>query len=164
MTLIEVVIYVAIFAFVIATIYSIYYDAAKVAKTGNKYLYNLRYTDLAISAIQRDIREAREVVPSRGNFVTGEDTLILKRGTKENYVVYHFDNEQGELEKAVISAEGITYKRAIGAAFREVRFSYDRQPLSAARLITVDLILKKGALKKRVTTSFPFSVALRSKR
>ncbi len=164
MTLIEVIVYVAIFAFVIGAIYSIYYDSAKVAKAGNNYLYNLRYTDLAISIMQRDIREAKEVIPSRGNFVTGQDTLILKKGIKGSYLVYHFDKEREELERSVISAEGTSSERAIGADLRGVRFSYDREPLSDSRLITVELMLKKGALKKRVVTSFPFSVALRSKR
>lgn len=164
MTLIEILVYIAIFTFVIGTIYSIYYDSARVAKAGNNYLYNLRHIDLAISIMQRDIREAKGVVASRGDFVSGENTLILRNRIKGNYIVYHFDRERRKLERVVIPEEGTPYKRPIGTNLQEVRFGYDRSPPSYARLVKVELILRKGALKREKTTSFPFSVALRSQR
>lgn len=163
MTLIEVIVYIAILTFVIATIYSIYYDSTKVAKAGNNYLYNLRYTDPAISTMQRDIREAKGIMAERGDFVTGEGTLVLRNRTDGNYIVYHFDGETRKLERVVILEGGTSYSRTIGANLQEVRFGYDRESPSDSRLINVELILKKGALKKREMTSFPFSVALRSK-
>lgn len=164
MTLIEILVYIAILTFVIGTIYSIYYDSVRVAKAGNSYLYNLRHTDLAISMIQRDIREANEVVASKGDFITGTETLILRNRRKKSYIVYHFDRETRKLERMVILEEETPYSRAIGANLQEVRFGYDREFPSDSRLINVELILRKGAMKKEKVTSFPFSVVLRSQR
>ncbi len=164
MTLIEIIVYLAILALVTGTIYSLYYDLARVAKIGNNYLHNLRHINLAISIIQRDIREAKGVVASKGDFVTGEGTLILRHEIKRDYIVYHFNEETKSLERVVILEGEASYKRIIGANLQEVRFGYDREPPSDSRLVNVELILEKGALKKEMTTSFPFSVALRNQR
>jgi competence protein ComGC len=161
MTLIEILVYITILIFVTGTIFSIYHDSARIARAGNNYLHNLRSTELVISTIQRDIREANRIVSLKGDFVTGKGTLILRNEIKESYIIYHFDEAARKLERVVIAEEGTHYNRVIGANLQEVKFGYDREPPSDSRLINVKLILKEGALKKDRTTSFPFSVALR---
>ena len=162
-SLIEVLVYITILSFVIGTIYSIYYNCFRIAKVGNGYIHTLRYTDLAISTMQRDIRQAKEIISSVGSFVTGNDTLILKSGVGEgSYIIYRFNKEKARIERIFI-VEGIenTHSRAMGVNLQGIRFSYDKESLTQSRLVTVELIFGEGVLKKAKETSFNFSVLLR---
>ncbi len=162
-TLIEALVYIAILSFVIGTIYSIYYNCSRIAKVGNSYIHTLRYTDLAISTMQRDIRQAKEIIPSVGNFVTGRDVLILKSSIGEgSYIIYRFNKEKGRIERVFVP-EGVenTHSRTMGVNLQGIKFSCDKESLTQSRLVTVELIFGEGVLKKAKETSFNFSVLLR---
>ena len=167
-TLIEMLLYIAVLATVSFAIFSIYYKCTHVTRKANDYIEVLHRVRNVSVMMRRDIRSASAIMSSIEDFVSGEETLILKvphprEKRKAYHVIYRFNREEdGGLEKIIVDKRR---KRRVSHlltkdALQEVRFSIDRTKVRP--LVGVDLTLAQGVLKKGSQTIFSFSACLRN--
>ena len=169
-TLIELLVYLAVLVTVSFAIFSIYYKCTHVTRRANDYIEVLHKVMNVSTIMRRDIRSASTIMDSVEDFVSDEETLILKvsypgEEPKAYYVIYRFNREEdGGLEKIII--DNTTNRRVshlLGKdALQEVRFRIDSTKVRP--LVKVDLNLRQGDLKKGSQTIFSFSACLRNTR
>lgn len=167
-TLIELLIYIAVWSAASFAIFSIYHKCTRVTRKASDHIETLHKINKVFVTMEKDIRSASHVLPSVGDFVSDEETLILKvsgRAEREetHYVIYHFNSEgDGSLERIIVDSK---MNRSVSNllardALQQVRFRIDRT--RARPLVGVDLTLEYGTAKGSPWPMFSFSASLRN--
>lgn len=170
LTIIEMLVYIAVWMTVSSFIFSIYYKCTYATRKANKYIEILRKVRQTSVVMEKDIRSASAILPSFEDFISDEETLILQipvlgEDEADYQVIYRFSQEgKKSLERIIIDDP---MKRRVShllakSGLQKVRFSTDQTKVRP--LVEVDLILKQGALKKGRQTIFSFSASLRNTR
>ena len=167
LTLMELIVYLAVWMTVSSLIFSIYYKCIHVTRKANDYIDTLQTIRLISGKIERDIRSASYVLSAIDNFTSGEKTLILEifpiREEIPHYIIYHFDGDEGSNLKRTIIDTANTHNTThlfTEDILEDVKFVIEGE--TARPLITVELTLRKGAFKKASQTIFDFSASLRN--
>ncbi len=123
-TLIEVLVYIAIFAVTINFVFQLYYTGNRMVSRGREYSDALNSVQVFLNGFKKDVRNSSGKVPSFGDFQNSEETLILQ--LDDRVIIYTFNRKKEMLEK--LNIQGGTTRRTGDWQFADVEFLCNPEP------------------------------------
>ena len=117
-TLIEVLVYIAIFAVTINFVFQLYYTGHRMVSRGREYSDALNSAQVFLNGFKKDVRNSSGTVPSFRDFQNSEETLILR--LDDRVIIYTFNRKKNTLER--LTTQGGTICRTGDWQFTDVGF------------------------------------------
>jgi hypothetical protein len=152
MTLIETVVYIAVFSIVAGSAATAYIHLTGSAKLHSDYLYDIERAVKGCESIKKDIRKAQDVLKIYRTFTASGTCLILSQNSQQT-VIYQF--KQGRLYRCCMNKKSIACKTLFMDDIERVDFSTDTG--SENVIVKLQLILKSRSRKMNVRPFFAFS-------
>lgn len=175
-TVLEMLAYIACLGTVLASVTLIYVTAARFHATGIDAMERMRVAGQIRRAFLRDVREARGIAQSAGQYATGEDELLvelppLPGGRGRRFVAYGLFNGQNRLgrrEFVVKPGGAVDYLRltTFPLTLEAVRVAYDpANPRRVGLEVDVDRVGPRPVppgFKRKAPATYGMMAALRA--
>lgn len=152
MTLIESVVYIAVFSIVAGSAATAYIHLTGSAKLHSDYLYDIERAVKGCERIRKDIRKAQYVLKDCGKFTESGTCLILSQGSQQT-VIYQF--KQDGLYRCCMNKKPAASTALFMDNIESANLSTDT--VSGHVIVRLQLTLKSRSRKMNVRPFFAFS-------
>lgn len=170
MTLIELLVYVAVFAVVLNVSISVFVRATRLSLLGTRTVDEMRMIGRIGQDFTETVRGAKRVCAEAGPYTTTEDTLVVElpspAGEGRRYAalgvlnpVPRFGKVEFTLKDGVLQVQrGITYPLDLD----EARFEYNGSEPANTRSVSLRLLVKREVEAKKPRLGSTFQASMRA--
>jgi hypothetical protein len=159
-TLVEMLVYIPLFIILMLMLIQFSHRVLKVNRLAGRGMEDLLVARQALGDLSGAIRGAERVVPQYKAYRSGAGTIVLACPGGE-LRVYRLAGAR--LERVSVRG-GVEEPRTLARGIRELAFSYDSEKPDSAKVVGIQLGLRKGAPEARSGLVLSTKAALRNRK